>query len=158
MKIINAGKIINTHGIKGELKVKTNFSDLFMSNTDLIIKSANLEYQETIQNVRMHKGFVLIKLVGYENINDVLHFKNSTVFLETSEEIVVLSDLINYEVYEGSELIGVVKEVLSNSHQDVLLLSNSIMIPNVEAFVKDINHDEKIIAVSLIEGMRNHGN
>ena len=72
------GQIVNTHGIKGEVKVKSN-SDFtatrFQPGENLIVKHNNNDIQYTIASYRIHKGFHMLKFEGINNINDIEHLK-----------------------------------------------------------------------------------
>lgn len=70
MNKIKVGKIINTHGIKGELKVSKTGIESFDRDIAYYIGNDNLEYK--ISKVRKHKENLMIILDGYNNINDVL--------------------------------------------------------------------------------------
>ncbi len=153
MRLVNAGKIINTHGIKGELKVRTDLTELFISGSSVIIKTNYEEFSEVIDSVRMHKGNVLVKLKGYENINDVLKFKGFNIFMHSTQGLHLVDDLLNFEVFEGEKLLGIVARVISTKLQDVIVLDTEAMIPHVEEFVKEIDYEKRIIRVALIEGM-----
>ncbi len=152
---IELGKIVNTHGIKGELKVAFSDESLFEKGLEIHIAVKGEYVLEIVKSFRIHKNHMLVVLKGYDNINDVLKYKGNTIFIEREEEENYTSDLLNYKVEENGILIGNVKEILANSMQQIIVLDNGIMIPYVDEFIKDFDDDRKVIVVELIEGMRN---
>ncbi len=152
MNKIEIGKIVNTHGIKGELKVAFTDESFFEKDMSIFIGEMG-EFK--IKSFRIHKNHMLIVLDGFDNINDVLQFKSCSVYINRQEGEYYTSDLIDYEVYENEEKLGEVKEIIGSSMQELIVLDNGIMIPNVDEFVKEFDDENKIIHVELIEGLRN---
>ena len=75
MTLIKIGKIVNTHGIKGELRLLSKFpykDKVFINNMKIYI---NKKDEEIINTYRKHKNFDMITLKGYNNINEVLKYK-----------------------------------------------------------------------------------
>lgn len=163
VEYIAIGKIINTHGIKGDLKIYPytdnikRFSDL----SDLYIGQEKL--QVSVGNIKYHKDFVLMKLKEYDNINDVLIFKEKLIYIDESEKVELemdnyfIHDLIGCKVYDKEgKLIGVIDDVLQNSSNDVYIIKDNekeYMIPAVKEFIKSVDVSEKSIIVEPIEGM-----
>ncbi|MGO4887805.1 ribosome maturation factor RimM [Anaerobacillus sp. MEB173] len=171
MKWFNVGKIVNTHGVKGEVRVisATDFAD----ERYAVGSRLRLEHDQltdpvtvTISGHRKHKNFDLLTFDGYNNLNDVEIFKGGT--LKISEDD--LSDLDEGEYYyfeiigckvisdEGEEL-GVIKEILSPGANDVWVIKRKkqgekdLLIPYIDDVVKEINIDKKQITVHLLDGL-----
>lgn len=110
MENVFVGKIVNTHGIKGELRIKSDFeykNRVFKVSNKLIIKGQ--EY--TIKSYRVHKEFDMVTFDGYDNINDVLHLKGINVFisreyLNLDDGDYILSDLIDLELVLNDTVVG----------------------------------------------------
>ncbi len=162
MEKVIIGKIVNTHGIKGELKIenRTDFSDVrFEKGATIFIDDQTF----TVATHRVHKGYDLVSLEGYQDINKVEHLKGQLVYVLKDEELLeegeyYIDDLIDCEVYNNDELIGPVIDVYDNTYQSILHVDNNgqkVLIPYVEAFIKEIDIDGKRIDVSLIEGFIN---
>ena len=86
MDYIYIGYIINTHGIKGELRILSDFTrkDLILQpNSPLYF--GEQKHQEIISTYRPHKKFDMITLKNYENINDVLPFLKMNVYIKKSD-------------------------------------------------------------------------
>ncbi|EOD00958.1 ribosome maturation factor RimM [Caldisalinibacter kiritimatiensis] len=160
---IQVGKIINTHGIKGEVKVlpltddMTRFEDL----NSVFIGDNNTEVE--IEKVWYKKKFVILKFRDYDNINDVLSFKNKFVLIHESEAVELPEDtyfifqIVGLEVYnvEGVK-IGKIKEVLQPGANDVYVVkdgSKEYLLPAIKEVVKEIDLEQKKMIIDPLEGM-----
>ena len=163
MEYIRVGYVANTHGIKGDLKIYplTEEPDRFEQDIDFYIGDENLKVK--IDKTRFYRGMVYIKLENYDNINDVLKFKGKYISIDKKNRIELpkdtyyISDLIGMEIVNKGEIIGVVKDVLLNSTNDIYICETSskkeFMIPVVKEFVKIVDLEQRKIFVELIEGM-----
>ena len=131
MDYIVVGKIINTHGIKGEIKLYP-YTDKIRRFSDLgYIYLGEKKLSVKIESVRYHKDMVLLKLEGFDNINDVIALRDEFVFIDKEDRIKLpenkyfIYELIDCKVLntEGDP-IGYVKDVLKNSSNDVYIVKN----------------------------------
>ena len=86
MKFINIGKIVNTHGIKGELRILSHFkykNKIFSPGFKLYIGKD--KYEEIINSYRVHKQFDMVTFKGYNDINEVLKYKGLYVFINSDD-------------------------------------------------------------------------
>lgn len=158
---IYIGKIVNTHGIKGELRILSNFDKkekVFVPSTKILIGKEKTD--ETINTYRHHKEFEMITLKGYSNINEVLKYKGQSVYiyredLNLKENEYLLEDLIGLDVYENAEKIGKGKEIVYNNANVLLYVeaSKSFYIPINEAFIKKVDLINKKIEVENAKGL-----
>ena len=165
MEQVIVGKIVNTHGIKGELKVNvsTDFiEERFQKGKHLLIDDHGTMVDMTVATHRIHKGHVLVSFVDFQDINKVEKYKGCTVYAYKDETLLndgeyYVGDLIGCEVYNRGMLIGTLKDVQLYEHHDVLVVSGTqkILIPYVDAFVKNEDIENKRIDVELIEGFYN---
>ena len=150
------GSIINTHGIKGEVKVKseTNFNRFEKGNT-LYLKKGNKYISITIDSHRTHKGMELITFNGINDINDVLEYKGCSLYAKHEDE-----DTIYYEDLIGKDIVvdGVTKGKVTDIRevpQGIILececSGKTKFIPYVDAFIKEVKED--CIIVTPIEGL-----
>lgn len=160
------GKIVNTHGLKGELKVQyyTETLEDFEEFEYLLIEGEG-DKKFLIDGVRSVKNTVLLKLEGYTDINQVEHFKNKEVYYlredyDNSEEGgYFIVDLIGLDVIDRTRgKVGVLKDVLKNTSQDIYVIKKSdgsgdFFMPAVDAFLERIDLEEGKIYVNLIEGL-----
>lgn len=160
---VNIGKIANTHGIKGELKIipltddKTRYEDLEY----VFIEDETDKFY--IEKIWYNKNLVMIKFKNFDNINDVLKFKNKFInvhkenLVKLPEDTYFIFDLIGIDVYTSDNTkIGSIKDVLQTGANDVYIINNGkkeILIPAVKEIVKEVNLNEKTMIIEPIEGL-----
>lgn len=150
MKYIYVGKIVNTHGIKGELRILSDSkykNEIFKINNYLYIDDK--EYQ--IKTYRQHKNYDMVTLDDLDNINKVLHLKNKKVYtLRTYIKEILPEDLIGYEIiYEGKKE-GKVINITKNKIQDILVTDNKKKVIFIKEIIKNIDNEKKEITVGGI--------
>ena len=156
------GRIINTHGIKGELKIinESNF-DRFKKGNILYILKDNKYEEIKVSSVRYHQNFVLITINDLNNINDVLKYVGCNIYTDKHEELeeghYYFDDLIGCTVFdEDKNKIGEVVDIMENPTQNLLEVDTGkkiALIPFVEEFIKDVDIKNKTIIVHIIEGL-----
>lgn len=163
-KFLECGKIINTHGIKGALKVESwcdspeVIADLDRVYTDE--KGKPKEYK--VRGASVFKQFVLLELEGIFDIDSALLMKNKVLYLdrddiELEEGDYFIADLIGLPVIDADDgrTYGTVTDVINTGASDIYVIktdSGEAMMPAVEEFVKEIDLD-KGIYVKPIEGI-----
>ena len=160
MNYIYIGKIVNTHGIKGELRIISDFpykDQVFKSNTKIYIgKKKELEI---IEKYRFHKIFDMVVLKGHYDINEVLPYKGKDVYIdreETKIEGMLEEDYIGLKVYINNVSKGIIIGILKGVKQDNLIIENNnkkYYVPKVDAFIKKIDLESKTIDIEEIEGL-----
>ena len=161
MEKIKIGKIVNAVGLKGEVKVY-NYSDseeVYERTPEIYAGDRLLK----VQNVRMQKNMVILKLSGIDDRNAAEAAKGTELFIteadlpELPEGQFYIRDLIGMEVEEQGSFHGVVTDVLQNTAQDIFEVKRddgkTVLIPKVDAFVQKIDGKERLITVTLIEGL-----
>jgi len=160
---IYIGKIVNTHGIKGELRLLSNFKykeKVFLQNRKIYIGEEKQE--EEIKTYRYHKIFDMITLFGYDNINDVLKFLNKNVYvkkndLDLNDKEFLDEDLIDLNIVFNNEMVGHVIAVRlinpKNKVIEAVINGKNTLIPYHNDFIKNIDLENKQIEMNLIEGM-----
>jgi 16S rRNA processing protein RimM len=170
-KWFNVGKIVNTHGIKGEIRVisRTDFADeRYKPGNKLYIFSDDHSKQSpievTIATHRQHKNFDLLTFEGYYNVNDVEKYKNCLLkvpesFLgELEEDEYYFHEIIGcvVETTEGEE-IGKIVEILTPGANDVWVIKGKggkeILIPFIQEVVKNVDIAAKKIIIDPMEGL-----
>jgi 16S rRNA processing protein RimM len=163
MEYILIGKIVNTHGIKGELRLLSDFKYLdkvFVPGFNFYIGDSKVK--ETLKTYRHHKIFEMVTFDGYNDINQVLKYLNENVYilkddLKLNDTEYLDSDLIGMKILENNKEIGKVLDVTFASKTNKLLeaeINNKkIYIPFNKEFILNINLQEGTIEVKLIEGM-----
>lgn len=168
-KWFKVGKIVNTHGVKGEVKIvsTTDFPEerYQKGNTLYLFQGQNSEpISLVIKSHRNHKSFDLLTFEGYENINEVEKFKEGILKVQEDQ----LQDLEEGEYYfheivgckvvttDGEEL-GTIKEILSPGANDVWVVKGQRgkehLIPYIEDIVKTVDIDKQLITIEPMEGL-----
>lgn len=155
MDYLNIGKYVNTHGIKGEIRILSNFSrkdQVFVKGNKLYIGVNKKEY--IIETYRKHKDYDMVTLSGINSINDVLFLKNSYVFMNQMDLNVdyLVEDFINYKaVIDNMEYK--ITEVIENKKNKIIVLENKSMIPLIDEFVSKVDSKEKKIYIKSMKGL-----
>lgn len=162
MEKVKVAQIVNTHGIRGDLKLKilTDFVDeRFAKGHHVYIRYQNRDIEMIVHGHRSHKGFELVSFKDYLDINLVEKYKGCYIYDFKDENLLdedeyYISDLIGCEVFNRGEFIGKVTDIQLLPHHDILVVEGDreYKIPYVEAFVVDEDIDNKRIDVNLIEG------
>lgn len=153
MDKIYIGKIVNTHGIKGELRIRSDFlykDKVFVKGNSLIIDDKNY----LIKTYRRHKTFDMVMLDEYNNINQVLflvgkkvYFDKSLLILDDNE--VLDSDLINYNIVDTNGIELEIEEVFYASSTNKIIRTNKCLIPFNSPMIKKIDKIKKEIIVDV---------
>ncbi len=153
------GKIVNTHGIKGELRIKDNLTtkqkaEIFKMGSNLIID----EKLYKITSYRVHKDYDMVTFESFNNINEVLFLKGKRVY-KTKEEInlnnedILDSELLTYKVKTTDNLEGKILDIeeTGNNYKIIRLLINNseVLIPYHKNFVK-VDSNKKEVIVKLL--------
>ena len=160
MNKLYIGKIVNTHGIKGELRIKDNLTkkqreEIFKVGSNLIIDEKSYK----ITSYRVHKDYDMVTFLGFNNINDVMFLKGKTVYKERSEinlnnEDILDSELITYKVKTTDNIEGKIIDVeeTGNNYKILRLLINDseVLVPYHKDFVT-IDSNKKEVLVRLLE-------
>lgn len=158
MKLVCIGKIVNTFGIKGELKVVPNFelpNKVYKVGNIFNIKSKDY----IVTNVRFHKNNYLIELNNLKNINDIEYLKNNDIYfdidtLNLSDNEYLISELIDYQVIdEENILIGKVTDYDINPSNPLIRVNDDVLIPLKSEILKKVDKHRKIIIIEKIEGL-----
>ena len=174
MKLIYLGKITSTHGIKGELKIHSNFEykiQAFRVGNHLTIN--NMDY--TIKSYRRHKDFDMVTLNDYKDINEVQFLLKQKVYIKEEElnlgnDEVLDEDLLNYKVIINNDIgfdiisklpmendIGFIKEIFFASPTNKVLRINidnkEILVPYQKEFITNIDKLNQMIYIKVIDGM-----
>lgn len=171
MDWLNVGKIVNTHGIRGEVRVisRTDFpEERYKVGSKLAIfkKKSKTPIHVTVASHRKHKNFDLLTFEGHSNINDVEQYRDS--ILKVSVEY--LQPLPEGEYYhfeiigchvestEG-EAIGEITQVVLTGANDVWEVQDAKgkmhYIPYIDDVVKSVDIEQKKVVIEVMEGLLN---
>ncbi len=161
MELINIGKIVNTHGIKGEVKLLSTFYE-----KELVFKKGNKVYigeekiEKTIHTYRHHKQFDMLTFDGINNINDVLKYKGEKIYinrddLNLNEKEYLLEDLIGMKIICGNEKLGIVNNIYDNNAGILLYITfaKNYYIPYNNNYIKQVDVSKKEIHAENIKDL-----
>lgn len=166
---LNVGKIVNTQGIKGEVRVIaiTDFGEeRFQKGNELFLFLPRQKepLTLTIENHRRHKNFDILKFVGYDNINDVEAFRDG-ILKVSRDNLVDLEEgefyyfqIIGLPVYDQEKgYIGKVSEILTPGANDVWVVETEddkeVLLPYIDEVILKVDIDGKRIDVDIPEGL-----
>lgn len=160
MDLVYVGKIVNTHGIKGELRIRSDFE-----RKDLVFKVGNKiiidKEEHIIKSYRYHKIFDMITIKGYNDINQVLKYKGEYVFVNREDIILneneyLDEDIIGLRVMVDGVEIGQVIRIEDHNKNRVLVVKNTTknyLIPYNFDIIKEIDISKKEMKVLNISGL-----
>ena len=158
-RYLEAGQIVSTHGIRGELKVLP-WADgpAFLTLFDRIYLKGR-EY--ALESARVQKTCVLLKLQGVDTVEAAQALRDAVVQVnredvELEEGTYFIADLIGLSVLDGERKVGAIREILTMPGNDVYVVQgeHTYMIPAVKEFLLETNLDQGYVRVKLIEGMQ----
>ena len=165
---LKVGKIVNTHSLKGEVKVisSTDFEEeRFKKGSKLLITRGNQVVKEVVvESYRTHKNNLLVKFEGIDSIEEAEKFKNlqlkvdSENLSELEENEFYFHEIIGCEVFDENNIsLGEIIEILTPGANDVWVIKNKngkeILIPYIEDVVKNVDIPNKIINIEVMEGL-----
>lgn len=160
MNDVYIGKIVNTHGIKGELRILSDFpfkEKVFKVGNKLIID--NKEY--TIRSYRVHKNFDMVTLDEYKDINEVLFLLKKKVYfskdaLNLNDDEVLDEDLLTFKILTNKGKVGIIEEIFLASRDNKILrvkFDKEVLIPFNSPMIIKIDKNKKELHVELLDGM-----
>ncbi len=160
------GHIDNTHGLKGEMKVRnySNNQKRFeeLKNILVDVKGDYIEY--AIENVRYQKDIVLLKLKGIDDIEQAEKLKGLSIYIKRedaqklNDDEYYIADLLGSEVYEGDQLIGILDDIFTAGAADVYVIKrkgkDDLLLPSLASIILETDVENKKIKVAIPEGLR----
>ena len=161
LQFVEAGEIVTTHGVRGEVKVMCWLDDPEMLCEFDRCRIAGKDY--VMEQVRVQKTCNLVKLQGIDTMEAAQAMRGKTVELyreDIDEEVIFAAELIGMEVFAEGKKIGKIKEVLAYPGNSVYVVKgeHEYMIPAVKSFILSTDMEKNEMQVKLIEGMRSDEN
>lgn len=161
-EFIYVGKIVNTHGIKGEIRILSDFEKkekVFVSGMPIYI--GRKKEREVISSYRHHKNFEMITMEGYSDINEVLRYKGLYVYikkedLKLEDGEYLETDLIGLTVIVDQEEKGTVLDIRDSGHNKFLVIdtdNKEVFIPYQKEFISSIDFKNRKVVITPIKGM-----
>ena len=157
---LQTGKIVSTHGVRGELKILP-----WADGPEFLLQFHTLYLDGqpyAVERARVQKTCVLVQLAGVDTVEQAQALRDKVVSIDRADAklpagSVFIADLLGLPVYDGERLIGKLAEVYPTPANDVYVVQGENgeehLIPSVPDFILERNVDEGFIRVKLIEGM-----
>ena len=167
MQYIKIGKIVTTHGIRGEVKIQS-YSDFdterYRKGACVYICSEGNYIPFVVHSYRVHKWYPLVAFEENLDINKIEQYKNCDVFIDKSERKPLtdgryyVQDLLGLTVKdEEGNIIGTVLDVEetlgAQKNLRIRTEKKEVLVPYVPAFVKEVNLESEIIVIHVVEGL-----
>ena len=156
LQFIEAGEIVTTHGVRGELKILPwGDSPEFLCDFSRV-RIGGREYK--VESCRVQKTCNLLKIEGVDSMEQAQALRGKTVEVWRSEApdgLIFAAELIGMSVMADGSEIGKITDVLDYPGNKVYVVKGEkeYMIPAVKAFILDTDIEQEIMRVRLIEGM-----
>lgn len=161
-KILEIGKVVNTHGIRGELKIQPWCDDPSIFNELEYIYIDGKKFN--ITRSRFHKACEIVAVEGINNINEAEILKNKTVTIEREmlgelpEGTYYIADILGLDVKTtDGKYLGIVDNVISTGSNDVYEVKREgkkpLLLPVIDDVIDEVNISGGYINVTLIKGL-----
>lgn len=163
MNFFRLGKITSPVGIKGEMRVYPNLTDISLfSNVKKVLIEGESIYHD-LEHFRQDKNMIVIKLSGIDDRNTSESLRNKYISLPKDEmfelpnNMYFSDDLIGMSVVDDKgNKVGTLVDINQNTSQDLYIIDTGVKtfsLPAVSEFILDVNVSEKQMTVKLIEGI-----
>lgn len=162
MDLLEVGKIVNTHGLRGEVKVVawTDTPDVFEDLEYVYCGSEKL----TLKSVKYQKNNIIVKFEEIQSIEEAEKYKNKILTAERDmlgelpEGTYYIADLIGLEVIDDEgNLLGTIGDVFNTGSNDIYEVKREgkkpLLLPVIDEVVLDVNIEEKRVTVHVMEGL-----
>lgn len=166
MDLLEIGKIVNTHGLRGEVKVVawTDSPEVFEDIEYAFVKRKNDYERLDVKGIKYQKGNIIIKFSQIQDINEAEKYKNQVLYTtremlgELPDGVYYIADLIGLEVVkEDGEKIGTISDVINTGSSDIYEVKRegqkNLLLPVIDDVVLKVDLDSKLVTVHLLEGL-----
>ena len=166
MNLLEVGKIVNTHGLRGEVKVIswTDYPEVFEDIEYVYVKKKNDYERLDITGIKYQKGNLIVRFSQLKDINEAERYKNQVIYTEREmlgdlpDGVYYIADLIGLDVVtENGEKIGVIKDVFNTGSNDIYDIKRegqkNLLLPVIDEVVLNIDMEEKKVTVHMMEGL-----
>ena len=162
-RFLEAGKIVNTHGVAGEVKVKSWCdSPEVLTGFDTLYDAQQHPFR--VMKSYVHKGCVIMRLEGVGSCDAADALRGTVLYLDREdidlpEDLVFVQDMLGLPVFDQrtGETVGTLREVVANPAHDMYIISREgkkdALIPACAPFLVEVDLDGGRIVVETIEGL-----
>ena len=155
MNFVYIGVIVNTHALKGEVRIISNFEykdRVFKIGKSLYI--GDLKNCEEIETYRVHKHYDMVKFKGINYINDVLKYKGKKVYVLRSDlnlksDEYLESDLIGLDAKFEEKIIGTITDIINNNGYKLIKIKEKL-IPLNDNFIEKVNIEKNEVILKNV--------
>ena len=160
--MIDIGQIVNTHGLRGEVKVtpRTDYPEFFEEISGVYTDDGTYH---KITGIKYHKSSVILKLKGINSVEEADAMRQKVLYTQKSyfdslpEGTYLVADIIGLEVKDENCSYGFITDVFQTGSNDVYTVeakgSSPIYVPALKNVIKEVNINEKYMLVELPEGL-----
>lgn len=166
MDLLEVGKIVNTHGLHGEVKVVpwTDYPEVFEDIEYVYVKRKGEYERLDVVGIKYQKGNIIVRFPQIKDINEAEKYKNQVLYAEREvlgelpEGVYYIADLIGLEVVkENGETVGIITDVLNTGSNDIYEVKRegrkNLLIPVIDEVVLNIDMENKKVTVRMMEGL-----
>lgn len=163
---LDIGKITNTHGVKGEVKIipLTDNPERYSKLKKLFIEGKNGLEEYSVDSVKYFKGWVIVKFKEVNDMETAEALKGLVVKIDRANAVKLpkgsyfICDILESEVYEeNGNKLGVLKDIIQTGSNDVYIVrdenNKELLIPALKSVVNEISIENKRITVTLPKGL-----
>lgn len=163
MNLLEVGEIVNTHGLRGEVKIVpwTDSPDVFETIKHIYLKNGNIL---TVKGVKYQKNNIIVKFDEISDIDEAMKYKGQVISADRKElgelpkGVYYVADLIGLKVVtDGGEELGTVSDVIQTGANDIYEVKRKgekpLLIPVIDEVVLDVNLENSVVTVHLMDGL-----
>ncbi len=162
MDYIYIGEIVNTHGLKGEVRLLSDFEykkEAFIIGKKIYVGKNKEEL--VIKTYRVHKEYDMFTFEGFEDINDIIIFKGEKAYMDRADISIdgyFREDVIGLIAYDKETPIGEVTYIMKSKAHDILVITDrdkKHLVPYIPEFIASIDLAHERININVVEGLLN---
>lgn len=161
MPQIEIGKIVNTHGLKGHIKVEPWCDGIETFEYLKRVFVNGTEY--SMDSVKLQKNLFLVKFIELTTVEDAELLKGKIIYANEDEMpplpegVYYLKDIVGLSVYEGEKFIGEITDWIETGANNVYIIKRpkgkDLLIPAIDSVINEVDIENKKMSVTLLEGL-----
>lgn len=164
--LLQVGAFTKTHGIHGEIKLFPMTDDVrrFKKLKKAIVDTGREQIEVEIEGVKFFKQFVILKLKGYETIEDIEKYAGKGLFVTRDNAVKLnkdeyfIADLIDMDVVdESDEHLGVITDCMQTGANDVYVIAlddgRELLLPAIKDCIINVDIEGRTMKVHVLEGL-----
>ena len=164
MKLVTIGEITRHQGNKGEVRVKplTDFPERFEDLETIKLSKGRIEKEVSIEEVRYHKGYVILKFEDVDDIGAAIEHKGFEIKIpkaeryELDENVYYMQDIVGLDVYQEEEYLGELVTIMETGANDVYVVQDDdekLLLPALKDVVLEVDIDANKMSVEIPKGL-----